>query len=29
MDWAHILAYITATVNEELVHGEFLIESLL
>jgi hypothetical protein len=24
MDWAHILAYITATVNEELVHGEFL-----
>jgi hypothetical protein len=25
MYWAHILVYITATVNEELVHGEFLI----
>ena len=25
MYWAHILAYITATVNEELVHGESLI----
>ena len=25
MDWAHMLVYITATVNEELVHGEFLI----
>jgi hypothetical protein len=24
IDWAHILAYITATLNEELVHGKFL-----